>query len=67
MVESPIFVVVAQNRYTEDPAFNDLLARHLTPAALERIDPWLREMGRLSAGPINELAFQADAHPPVLE
>src|ERR1035438_10600772 len=66
-VAHPIPAVVAQNRYTEDPALRALLERHVCPPARAAAEPWLTEMGALSAGPINELAFQADANPPVLE
>jgi alkylation response protein AidB-like acyl-CoA dehydrogenase len=65
--ENPIPLVVAKNRYTEDPALQALLARHVCTAARETAEPWLVEMGGLSAGRLNELAFDADAHPPTLE
>src|SRR5258706_10867262 len=67
MSENPIPEVVAENRYTEDAALQALLARHISPPALLAAEPWLREMGKLSAGPINDLAFEADANPPALE
>ncbi len=63
----PIPAVISRNRYAEDPALQALLRRHLSPAALAIAEPWFEEMGALAAGPINELAFVADAHPPVLE
>jgi len=66
-VANPIPAVVAQNRYIEDPALHALLDRHVCPPARAAAEPWLTDMGALSAGPINDLAFQADAHPPVLE
>src|ERR1035438_3598773 len=66
-VANPIPAVIAQNRYTEDPALLALLDRHVCPPARAVAEPWLKDMGALSAGPINDLAFQADAHPPVLE
>jgi acyl-CoA dehydrogenase len=66
-VASPIPAVIAQNRYIEDPALHALLDRHVCPPARAAAEPWLTDMGGLSAGPINDLAFQADAHPPTLE
>jgi alkylation response protein AidB-like acyl-CoA dehydrogenase len=66
-VANPIPAVIAQNRYTEDPALRALLDRHVCPPARAAAEPWLTDMGALSAGPINDLAFQADAHPPPLE
>src|SRR5579871_411865 len=65
--ENPIPSVVAKNRYIEDAALRALLDRHMCSPAREASEPWLSEMGELSAGRINDLAFVADAHPPVLE
>jgi acyl-CoA dehydrogenase len=66
-IANPIPTVVAQNRYTEDPALHAMLDRHVCPRARAAAEPWLLDMGGLAAGPINDLAFDADAHPPVLE
>src|SRR5208282_6837452 len=44
-----------------------MLDRHVCPPARAAAEPWLLDMGGLAAGPINDLAFHADAHPPVLE
>lgn len=63
----PIPAVKTGNRYSDDPPLRALLRRHLPPATLSLAEPWLEEMGELSAGPVDDLAFQADANPPVLE
>ena len=63
----PIPTVASRNRYREDPALRALLSRHLSPAALALAEPWFEEMGELAAGPIDELAFQVDANPPVAQ
>lgn len=63
----PLPVVSTENRFSDDRPLQALLARHVSPSGRALSEPWLREMGRLSAGPIDELAFQADANPPVLE
>lgn len=65
--ENPIPQVTAVNRYTEDPALDALLSRHLCGTARATAEPWLMEMGELSAGPLNRLSFDADTHPPTLE
>ncbi len=66
-MQNPIPLVAAQNRYAEDSPLHELLARHVEDAARATAEPWLLDMGELSAGLIDELAFQADANPPVLE
>ena len=63
----PLPIVTSENRFAEDRPLQALLARHVSPSARALAEPWLREMGQLSAGPVDELAFQADANPPVLE
>ncbi|MBI3893358.1 MAG: acyl-CoA dehydrogenase family protein [Candidatus Wallbacteria bacterium] len=52
--------------YAVDTAFQALLARHLDATAMDWAKPRLHRMGRLAAGEIDTLAFEADANPPEL-
>ncbi|GHI03478.1 acyl-CoA dehydrogenase [Streptomyces cellostaticus] len=50
----------------QDPALRPLLDRLLDPEDRARVEPLLSRLGALAAGEVDQLAAQADAHPPRL-
>jgi acyl-CoA dehydrogenase len=52
------------NTYADDDALRELLARLLPPDVHGALEPQWRELGREAAGPLAELARQAEADPP---
>lgn len=54
------------NFYAIDPAFRDLLKLYVEPALHAHLEPHLHRLGALAGGRLDELAEQADQHPPVL-
>ncbi|MBI4866864.1 MAG: acyl-CoA dehydrogenase family protein [Candidatus Wallbacteria bacterium] len=59
--------VRCEDFYAADTAFQALLARHLDSTAMDWARPRLHRMGRLAAGEVDRLSFDADANPPRLE
>lgn len=55
------------NFYTTDRELQSLLALYLPADLLAHLQPYLRRMGELAGGRIDELAGIADRHPPELE
>ncbi len=55
-----------QNFYAIDRGLRDLLAHYLSPADLQNLEPHFDRLGALAGGRLDELARQADKHPPVL-
>ncbi|MBI4616757.1 MAG: acyl-CoA dehydrogenase family protein [Planctomycetes bacterium] len=56
---------VETNWFEDDVALREAAAR-LLGKRYAAAEPYLREMGRLAAGPLDTLAREADANPPVL-
>jgi alkylation response protein AidB-like acyl-CoA dehydrogenase len=54
------------NTYESDVVLRAFLERHLPGEVLREIEPSLREMGRLSGGPLHELFREDEASVPVL-
>jgi len=55
-----------QNFYAIDRGLRDLLAHYLSPADFRHLEPHFDRLGLLAGGRLDELARQADKHPPVL-
>jgi acyl-CoA dehydrogenase len=49
-----------------DRQFQDLLSLYMEPALLKQMTPHFERMGELAGNRLDELAFIADRHPPVL-
>ncbi len=54
------------NFWKIDRALRDLLMLHLDEAALRHFTPHFERLGELAGGRLDELALQADKHPPLL-
>jgi hypothetical protein len=54
------------NFWQIDRALRDLLALYLDEAALQHFTPHFERLGELAGGRLDELALQADKHPPLL-
>ncbi|MEL6373095.1 MAG: acyl-CoA dehydrogenase family protein [Pseudomonadota bacterium] len=54
------------NLWRSDPAFVRLLQLYLPPKTMALIEPHLDELGRRAGGELNDLAMEADRHPPTL-
>lgn len=55
-----------RNFYAIDRQFQDLLSLYMDPALLRQMAPHFERMGELAGNRLDELAFIADRHPPVL-
>jgi len=54
------------NFWKIDRALRDLLMLHLDETALQHFTPHFERLGELAGGRLDELALQADKHPPLL-
>lgn len=54
------------NAYDDDPALRALLGLYLAPGGLEVLTPAFRRLGELVHRRLDDLAHEADRHPPVL-
>jgi acyl-CoA dehydrogenase len=54
------------NFWSADRALRDLLGLHLEETALRHFTPHFERLGELAGGRLDELALQADKHPPIL-
>jgi alkylation response protein AidB-like acyl-CoA dehydrogenase len=55
-----------QNFYAGDRGLRDLLQAYLAPDDFKRLEPHFDRLGALAGGRLDELARDADKHPPVL-
>jgi alkylation response protein AidB-like acyl-CoA dehydrogenase len=55
-----------QNFYAVDRGLRDLLKLYLTPDDFGQLEPHFDRLGALAGGRLDELAREADKHPPVL-
>jgi alkylation response protein AidB-like acyl-CoA dehydrogenase len=55
-----------RNFYAIDRQFQDLLKLYLDPALLKHMTPHFQRLGELAGNRLDDLAFTADKHPPVL-
>ncbi len=54
------------NFFNNDPVLQDLLSLYLAPDLLAHLTPHLSELGRMAANELDEAAFLADRHQPIL-
>ena len=56
-----------RNFYAIDRQFQDLLSLYLEPGLLRQMTPHFERLGALAGNRLDDLAFTADRHPPVLQ